>query len=63
MRVALTAAILKVPITKDRIPEAIRIRHIGKPKDSWLVASLFKFPSMLRPTTTIASPRKTKPWS
>jgi hypothetical protein len=57
----LTATMLKNPITMHRIPEATSKRQKGMLKDSWLVAALFMFPSMLRPMVIMAQPRVTKP--
>ncbi len=53
--------ILKNPMRAVRIPEAITIRHIGRPKLSTLVAALLRLPKILKPKTIMAMPRKTKP--
>jgi hypothetical protein len=44
------------------MPEPMTTRQKGRPRDFWLVASLFKFPSILMPRTTMARPRKLKLW-
>lgn len=59
--IVLTAIILATPITDERIPEAMTMRHSGKPKLSALVAPLFKLPRMLKPKISIEVPRNTKP--
>jgi len=43
------------------IPEAMTIRQNPKPSDSWLVASLLRFPSVLTPITSMELPRATNP--
>lgn len=53
---------LKKPMTTARMPEATRSRQNGIVSDCWLVASLFMFPSMLRPMTIMAQPSVTNPW-
>lgn len=57
----LTETRLKKPMTMARMPEATSSLQKGIPRDSWLVACLFMFPSMLRPRTIMDTPRKTKP--
>ena len=52
---------LKNPIKDERMPDAMTIRHMGKPRLSWLVAFLLRFPRMLNPKTIIVNPRKTNP--
>ena len=56
-----TATMLKNPMTMHKIPEATSKRQNGMLKDSWLVASLFMFPSMLSPMAIMAQPKVTKP--
>jgi hypothetical protein len=55
--------ILNNPIKEVIIPPEITTRHIGKPKFCTLVAPLLRLPKMLKPSTTIDMPRKTKPHS
>jgi len=43
------------------MPEAITMRQKGKPRDSWLVAGLFRLPSMLMPSTIMDTASVTKP--
>lgn len=59
----LTAKILTTPITRTTIPAEITIRQNARPSDSWLVASLFKFPRIETPRITIVTPRVTNPAS
>jgi hypothetical protein len=58
-----TAIILKSPIKDVIIPPAMTTRHIGRPKFCTLVAPLLRLPKMLKPSTIIDKPRKTKPHS
>lgn len=59
-RIVLTAKILTTPITRTTIPDEITIRQNARPSDSWLVASLFRFPRIETPRITIVTPRVTK---
>jgi hypothetical protein len=43
------------------MPDAITMRHIGKPKFAWLVATLLRLPRILNPRAIMDMPRKTKP--
>jgi hypothetical protein len=43
------------------MPDAMTMRHIGKPRFAWLVAPLFRLPRILNPRMIIDMPRKTKP--
>ncbi len=49
------------PKMKTTMPDAITSLQKGRPRDFWLVASLFKLPRMLLPSTSMAQPRKLKP--
>jgi hypothetical protein len=55
--------ILAPPITDERTPEAMTMRHNGNPRLWTLVALLFRLPRTLKPRISIAVPRNTKPWS
>jgi len=55
------AMMLDSPINDERMPDAMTMRHIGKPKLLTLVACLFRLPRILKPRMIIAMPRKTKP--
>jgi hypothetical protein len=59
----LTAMMLNKPIREERMPEAMTMRHRGRPRLLTLVALLFRLPRMLKPRIIIAIPRKTKPES
>lgn len=52
---------LKKPKIDDRMPEAMTSRQRGRPRFCTLVACLFMLPRMLKPSTIMALPRKTKP--
>jgi len=43
------------------MPDAMTMRHIGKPRFDWLVAALLRLPRILNPSAIIDMPRKTKP--
>ena len=52
--------ILKNPIIDDKIPPAITTCHKESPRFSTLVATLLRFPRILKPRTIMAKPRVTK---
>jgi len=53
--------ILKSPNSELRIPDDMTTRHIGKPRFSTLVATLLRFPRVMKPRQIIEMPRATKP--
>jgi hypothetical protein len=49
------------PKSKTMMPDPMTRRHMGRPRDFWLVASLFRFPRMLFPRIIMQDPKKLKP--
>jgi len=43
------------------MPDAMTIRHMGKPRFDWLVAALLRLPRILNPRAIMDMPRKTNP--
>jgi hypothetical protein len=52
---------LTKPKMKTTTPDASTSLQKGRPRDFWLVASLFMLPRMLLPSISMAKPRKLKP--
>lgn len=52
---------LITPRITTRMPEEITICQKDIPRDSWLVASLLRFPRIKTPSMIIVKPRVTKP--
>ena len=55
--------ILKSPNKAFRIPDAMTTRHIGKPRLCTLVATLLRFPRVIKPRAIMDKPRATRPAS
>ncbi len=52
---------LRMPRMATRMPPAMTMRQKAVPSDCWLVASLFRLPSVDTPSAIMAQPRVTRP--
>jgi len=57
----LTATMFTTPKILVRTPDEMTIRQKEVPRESWLVASLFRFPRIDTPRMIMRTPRVTKP--